>query len=133
MEGRMKDKKIVIVDGSNVAYLELTTDGSPKDANLTAVRNELKERGYDPIIIVDASLRHEIDDPTQLESMIDSQQVRQAPAGTDADYFIVKMAEDHKAAIVSNDQYNDYRHKNPWLNDRRIPLMIVRGAVELHE
>jgi hypothetical protein len=129
----MNNKKVAIVDGSNIAYLELSNNGSPKVSNLIAVRNELKQRGYDPVIIVDASLRHEIDDPGKLESMIDSQQVRQAPAGTDADYFIVKMAEEHKAAIVSNDRYNDYSHENPWLNDRRIPLMIVRGAVEIQE
>ena len=49
----------IVVDGSNVAHLEASPDGSPKVSNIQAVRAALRDRGHDPIVIVDASLRHE--------------------------------------------------------------------------
>jgi hypothetical protein len=75
-------KKVVLVDGSNVAH---STEGKPLVGNLLAVRDKLKEEGFDPIIMADAALRHQIDDPKVYEDMIESGSVRQAPAGTDAD------------------------------------------------
>ncbi|HUZ01012.1 MAG TPA: hypothetical protein VMU89_11720 [Thermomicrobiaceae bacterium] len=129
----MAEPKTVVVDGSNVAYEEVTPEGKPKVANLVAVRRELERRGYRPIIIVDAAFRHQVDDPRQLEALIDDQVVRQAPAGTDADYFVLTTAADEHAAVVSNDLYRPYEHEFPWVRERRIPLMIVDGNVELYE
>jgi hypothetical protein len=128
----MSKRPVAVVDGANVAFIELSQQGEPKVSNLTAVQRELKERGYDPIVIVDAALRHRVDDAAQLESLIDNQTVRQAPAGTDADYFVVKMAEEMEGIIISNDQYKEYVSEHPWLEKRRVPLMIVRGQVELY-
>lgn len=129
----MENRKVAIVDGANVAHIEVTAKGNPKVTNLIAVRQVLVERGYEPIIIVDAALRHRIDDADHLEALINKQQVRQAPAGTDADYFVIKIADEENAVIISNDQYNDYLEEHPWVADRRIPLMIVHGSVELYE
>lgn len=119
----------IVVDGSNVAYLETTKEGKPRVSNLRAVRDRLLERGYDPVVIVDASLRHEIDDPDQLEALLDDQRIRQAPSGTDADYFVVETAERESARIVSNDEFEEYRDEHPWIEERRVPLMIVNGEV----
>lgn len=126
-------KQYVVVDASNVAHEEVTDGGKPKLANLIAIRNELRELGYEPIIIADASLRHDIDDPQQFESLIDKQEVRQVPAGTDADFFIVETAEQQGAKIVSNDQYHDFKERHPWIKDRRVPFMIVKGKVQFYE
>lgn len=128
----MTDRQIVVVDGANVAYIEQDEAGKPRVGNLVAVREALCARGYDPIIIVDASLAHETDDPDALEQLLDAQVVRQAPAGTDADFFIVETAARYEAAIVSNDQFEAYRDRAPWIAERRIPLMIIRGEVELY-
>lgn len=123
----------IVVDGSNVAHLETSRDGSPKISNVEAVRSALRDRGYDPIVIVDASLRHEIDDPQQLESLLDDEKIHQAPSDTDADYFIVETADREDARIVSNDRYEEYQDDFPWIPDRRVPLMIIDGEVELYE
>ncbi len=125
--------KTVVVDGSNVAYTEKTNDGKPKVSNLMAVQRALRDRGRRPIIIVDAALRHQVDDSARLEELIQRQEIRQAPADTDADYFILQTAENEQADIVSNDEYQPYRQQFPWIAKRRIPLMIVQGAVELYE
>lgn len=126
-------KKMAVVDGANIAYIEQSRQGDPKVSNILAVRAALEKRGYEPIIIVDASLIYEIDDQAQLEALIDDQVVRQVPAQTDADYFIIESAEEHKAIIVSNDQFEPYVKEHPWIKERRVPLMIINGEVELYE
>ena len=126
-------KRIAVVDGANIAYSEQSQKGDPKVSNILAVRAALEKRGYDPLIIVDSSLVYEIDDRPQLEALIDDQIVRQAPAGTDADYFVIEMAKEHNALIVSNDRYESYRKDHSWIEDRRVPVMIIHGEAELYE
>ncbi len=129
----MPQRNVIVVDGANVAYAERTKQGKPKVSNLVAVRRALEQRGYEPIIIADASLRYEVDDPDQLETLIDSQVIRQVPAETDADYFVLETAEQQNAPVVSNDQFEPYRDKYLWIDQRRVPLMIVEGQVEVYE
>lgn len=124
-------RRIAVVDGANVAHAA-TSDGQPLVANIVAMRKALVEQGYDPVIIVDASLHHEIDDPHQFEGLLEAGKLRQAPAGTDADYFVIQVADEEDAVVVSNDRFEEYREKYPWIGGRRIPFMIVRGDVYLY-
>jgi hypothetical protein len=124
-------KKTVVIDGANVAYEERSAGGKPKLSNLLKVRSELEERGQEAVIIVDASLKYDIDDQEQLEKLIKSQQVRQVPA--DADYFIIQFAHELDALIVTNDRYKDYAEQYPWVTERRLPYMIVKGEVVLYD
>jgi hypothetical protein len=128
----MAKKSVAVVDGANVAYIEESKEGEPKVSNLVAVRKDLEARGYEPVIIVDASLRHQVDDPDQLEALMDDQKIHQAPAGTDADYFILQFAEQKDALVVSNDEFEQYQDQFPWIEQRRVPLMIVHGDVQLY-
>jgi hypothetical protein len=128
----MVKKSVIVVDGANVAYIEESKEGDPKVSNLVAVREALEAKGYEPVIIVDASLRHQVDDPDQLEALIEDQKIRQAPAGTDADYFILQFAEQKDALVVSNDEFEQYQDQFPWIEQRRVPLMIVHGDVQLY-
>ncbi|TFG14607.1 hypothetical protein EU537_02775 [Candidatus Thorarchaeota archaeon] len=125
-------KQVAIVDGSNVAYLELSENNKPKIDNLRKVSKKLETKGYRPVVIIDASLRHEVDDPELLDELEDTGFLHQAPAGTDADYFIVETADRKDGIIVSNDTYEEYEEDYPWLPNRRVPLMIVEGEVELY-
>jgi Zc3h12a-like ribonuclease protein len=123
------ESNIVLVDGSNVAH---STEGEkPLVANLMAVRDKLKEEGFEPIIMADAALRHQIDDPKRYEQLIDDGAVRQAPAGTDADYFILSFARELNATIVSNDRFRDRASQFPEARDRVIRYMIVNEEVVL--
>lgn len=133
MPEQKRKRPFIVVDGANVAFEEASHDGKPKMSNLVAMRRLLRERGYEPIILVDASLRHEVDDPDQLEALLEEQEVRQVPAGTDADYFVLKTAEQQDAPVVSNDRYKDRREQFPWVDERRVPFMIVQGQVQLYE
>lgn len=96
-----------------------------------ALRRELRERGYEPIVIVDASLRHEVDDPDQLEALIDDKSIRQAPAASAADTFILKEAEALGCLVVSNDTFDRYAERHPWIEERRVPYMIIEGRIHL--
>ena len=129
----MNGKKVVVIDGANVAYEERSAGGKPKFSNLLRVRRELEERGFEAVIIVDASLKYDIDDQEQLETLIRSQQVRQVPAGTDADFFIIQFADQLDAVVVTNDRYKDYAEQYPWIPERRLPYMIVKGEVVLYD
>jgi hypothetical protein len=122
-------KPIVLVDGSNVAH---STEGEKAQlANIVAVREKMTEEGFEPIVVVDAALRHQIDDRSGYEQMVESGIVRQAPAGTDADYFILSFARELDARIVSNDRYRDRLSAFPDASERLIRYMIVEGEVVL--
>jgi hypothetical protein len=126
---RRSERTIVLVDGSNVAH---SSEGERAQlANITAVCDKLREEGYEPLVLVDAALRHQIDDRAQYERMVDAGEIRQAPAGTDADYFILSFARELDAAIVSNDRYRDRQKAFPDAAKRLIKYMVVKGEVVL--
>ena len=125
----VENKPIVLVDASNVAH---STEGDrPLLANILAVRDKLSEEGLAPIVVADAALRHQIDDQRAYERLVDEGVVRQAPAGTDADYFILSFARELDARILSNDRYRDRLKEFPDAADRLIRYMIVESEVVL--
>jgi hypothetical protein len=124
-----EDQEVVVVDGSNVAYAE--EGEGPKLASIQAVCAKLEEEGLRPLVLVDARLRHTIDDPDGYEEMVEAGQIRQAPAGTDADFFILSFARELDARIVSNDRFRDRASGFPGTSDRLIRFMVVDGEVVL--
>lgn len=122
-----EETRTVIVDGSNVAH---SSEGERAQlGNIRAVRDKLVEEGYDPVILADAALRHQIDDERAFELMVESGEIRQAPAGTDADFFILSFARELEATIVSNDRFKDRVEAFPEVRDRVIRYMIINGEV----
>ena len=122
-----REPGIALVDGSNVAH---STEGEkPRLRNIELVAHKLVEEGYTPIVVSDAALRHQIDEERRYISMIEAGKVRQAPAGTDADYFILAFARELDAAIVSNDRFRDRQDAFPDARERMIRYMIVADEV----
>ena len=118
---------IALVDASNVAH---STEGAgARLANIIAVRDKLRSEGVEPVLVADAALRHQIDDRVGYERLVDAGIVRQAPAGTDADYFILSFARELDARIVSNDRFRDRAKDFPDAGDRLIRYMIVQDEV----
>ncbi len=127
-EERQSDERpLAVVDGSNVAYAG--SPGKPKLASIRAMTRALRLEGYRPVVVVDAALRHAIDDPDGYEELVESGEIRQAPAGTDADYFILSFAGDLDASVVSNDRFGDHPNELEPVRDRLIRYMIVEGDV----
>jgi hypothetical protein len=121
------EREVVVVDGSNVAHAE--EGAGAKLENIRAVCAKLEEEGFRPVVLVDARLRHSIDDSDGYEAMVDDGQIRQAPAGTDADYFILSFARELDARVVSNDRFRDRASAFPEVRDRVIRFMILDGEV----
>ena len=120
---------LVLVDGSNVAH---SSEGDQALlGNITAVCDKLREEGYEPLVLVDAALRHQIDQRAAYQRLVDSGAIRQAPAGTDADYFILSFARELDASIVSNDRFRDRQKSFPDAAKRLIRYMVVKGEVVL--
>jgi hypothetical protein len=120
--------KIALVDGANAAH---SGESGARLENILLLCEKLEEEGLEPIVVVDASLRHEIDAAEEYERMVEGGRIRQAPAGTDADYFILSFARELDAAVVSNDRFSDFREGFPDARDRIIRYMIVEGEVVL--
>lgn len=119
----------VLVDGSNVAHA--TEGGEARLSNIELVRAKLRQKGFEPLIVADAALRHQIDDKQGYERLIEGGVVHQAPAGTDADYFILSFAREMDARILTNDRFRDRAEQFPRERDRIIRYMIVQGEVVL--
>ncbi|HET9982373.1 MAG TPA: hypothetical protein VFQ38_02245 [Longimicrobiales bacterium] len=120
-------ERIAIVDGSNVAH---STEGDePHLHNIRLVVDKLEQEGYKPIVVVDAALRHQIDERGTFERMVEDGRIRQAPAGTDADYFILAFARDLDAYVVSNDRFREREDAFPDATRRIIRYMIVENEV----
>ncbi|MDI7275519.1 MAG: hypothetical protein QME94_06040 [Anaerolineae bacterium] len=121
----MAPRGAIVVDGSNVACEEQTDDGRPRIANIELAIDALSRQYEQVIVIVDASLHHRIDRPAAMRRLLDEQLVRQAPAETPADYFILEMADALDADVLSNDRFSQYHRRWPWIEHRRIPFMII--------
>ena len=127
--GTSAESERVIVDASNVAHA--TEANGPRLTNVTLMRDRLAEDGLTPILVADAALRHQIDDPDGYEALVKAGEIQQAPAGTDADYFILTFARELGASVLSNDRFKDRIAHFPEVKERIIRYMIVAGEVVL--
>ena len=123
------ESRKVLVDGSNVAHF--TEGDSPRLQNILLVMEKLRSEGLEPLIVADAALRHQIDDKAQYEQLIENGVVHQAPAGTDADFFILSFAREKDARVLTNDRFRNVAQKFAKERDRVIRFMIVDGSVVL--
>jgi hypothetical protein len=113
-----------IVDGSSIA---------PRVADLAAVREAAERAGYDATVYVDPALKDKIDDPDELQALVDRGFVKFAPRGAALASFVLDQCEARAAIVVSNDDYADLRGRYPWLEMRRVPVVIENGEAKLDE
>ncbi len=114
--------QIPIVDGSNIAYC-----GShhPELGPLEAMREKLLSSGAKKVItIVDATLFHRLStgDQKRLDTLLNVGDFYQTPAGTRADGFILRFAQELGGILISNDLFRDF----PDFQNR---LVIIRSMV----
>jgi hypothetical protein len=126
----------VIVDGSNVAWGEGSRDegDAPKVKNLESVLHALQDEGFEKIItIVDASLKHEIDELELLKRLGKDFEILEVPGGTSADEFILKEMVRENARVITHDKFEEWKQQDPWLEkniDRfRVPFEFSDGKV----
>ena len=126
-EARKAESKVAIIDGSNVAH---STEGDrARLENIRLVSEKLVGEGFETVVVVDAALRHQIDDKPGFERRVEDGTIRQAPAGTDADYFILSFARELDAVVVSNDRFKDRLEAFPEAREHVVRFMIVNDEV----
>ena len=118
-----------IIDASNVAHSG--EGGTARVRYIGLMCDKLREEGLEPIVVADAALRHQVDDADTYERMVAAGTVHQAPAGTDADYFILTFARELDALIVSNDRFRDRLKSFPEVRRRLVRYMILADEVVL--
>ncbi len=112
------DKVYIIVDGSNIAFYKRTHKKKAKYKNLEIVKEFLHDLSKNfPIcweIVIDASLRHMIDDKDALERAIKKGLIIQCPDKIEADKFILEFFSRHpeNTLIISNDNFKKYKIDN---------------------
>lgn len=104
------NRRDIVIDGTNVLYW----DGDAAElASLRLVVKALQERNYKPLVFLDASSRHHLQDKSLTERGfaralgLPHNRVMVCPAGTEADAFLLKYARDNDLAVVSNDRFRD--------------------------
>ncbi|MCC6186890.1 MAG: hypothetical protein IT256_07045 [Chitinophagaceae bacterium] len=127
----------VMVDGSNVAYNSNgAKDSKPRIANMILMVKELKKLGFEEIkVVIDAALKHRLVDP-ELEPELQALcKYTMAPAATTADTFIILAVKSMHCLVVSNDQFRDWKMKDPWVAQNidfyRLSFLIDDGRVLL--
>jgi predicted RNA-binding protein with RPS1 domain len=113
-------QQTLIVDGSNIA-----TEGRslPSLAQLDqAVTDFLSKHSFEHVVvIVDATFAHRIDssERDQYEAAILAGEIVTPPAGAigRGDAFILQVANDHEATVLSNDSFQEFHGIYSWLFD----------------
>ncbi|MGB9980616.1 NYN domain-containing protein [Methanobacterium sp.] len=121
----------VIIDASNVAHFGKGKDGQPTLDNILNSIEALKGLGYEPFAIADAPLRHEIDNKEEFNKLLEEEKIQQVPSGTTADHFILKIAYEEDAKILSNDMFREYNDEFKDIASRRIPYDIKEGKIAI--
>lgn len=97
-----------VIDGSNIAHITCDTPRA-HIAFIQQTQRAAWSEGYFPVyIIVDASLRHQIDRPDQLMDMIERGEIMMASAGTSADALLIEEAANRRAVLITNDRMTDW-------------------------
>ncbi|MBI1417842.1 MAG: hypothetical protein GC146_11515 [Limimaricola sp.] len=130
--GRVAEPELprILVDGSNVMFWD---DETPKIETVSRVVWVLRDQGYKPGVIFDASAGYKIvgryQDDAELAALLDlpAEQVLVVPKGTIADTYLLGAARDLGARIVTNDKYRDWAKDFP---EVRRPGHLIRGAVK---
>lgn len=112
--------KHVIVDGSNLAT-EGRTQPSLVQLNEAVLAFMEENPDVKVTVVVDATFGHRINkkELAEFNEAVDNNELVAPPAGAvgRGDAFVLSIADKVKAAVLSNDSYQEFHGKYPWLFD----------------
>jgi hypothetical protein len=147
-ETRAEEGVPIAVDGANVIHYR----NAPSVGRLMRMMRALKSEGFKPVAIVGPGLRIFLkaqamasaaerkegwedaeNERVLLEEMVKDGQIIEAPAGTDADFWLIKYAQAKDCKIVSNDRFENWKKAFPFLSEpgRVVRFMEIEGEVIL--
>ncbi|PKQ13493.1 MAG: hypothetical protein CVT70_03500 [Alphaproteobacteria bacterium HGW-Alphaproteobacteria-1] len=118
----------ILIDGSNVMHWK---DNIPKIETLREVITHLRDRNQMPAVIFDANAGYLLAGRYQDDHMIarhlglPEDRVLVVPKGTIADTYLLTVARDFDAPIVTNDRYRDWADDYPEIAE---PGRLIRGG-----
>lgn len=113
---RMQDR-MVVIDGSNVAHGSCgNKDSKATVRNIRLMIEFLKKHGFVEIIVIaDAALRHRLEDKEELKNLPQDVEYIEAPAGRQADAFLLEYVRTKHCLVVSNDTFRDWKVRDEWM------------------
>jgi hypothetical protein len=126
-----KKAMLAIVDVSNVTREELDERGHAKLESLKNLLEKLEASGVKAVAIADASLQGQIDDETAFRDYCRRGLIKQSPSRTEADGWILQLASEVDAYIISRDIFRERIEKFPELRSRLVSFMVFDGSVML--
>ncbi|MDR0900420.1 MAG: Zc3h12a-like ribonuclease [Methanobrevibacter sp.] len=121
----------VIIDASNVAYYGKKGDDKPKLSNIIAAVKALEDEGHDFAIIADASLKATIDEKEKYTKLVDDEAIEEVPPGNNADHFILELAHEENAKILSNDLFRDFSDEFHDIPSKRFPYSFNGNEIAI--
>ena len=119
----------VVIDASNLAHYGKERNSKPKLKNILFAVDNLEENGHEYVIIADASLKHEIDAKKKYMALLENEAIEEVPSGTDADHFILNLAEEENAKILSNDFFREFFDEFKDINSKRLPYSFENDKI----
>ncbi len=128
----------VIVDAANVAHFKKNENSEPMLSNILAAVEALEAKDDEFVVIADASLSHDIDNKDDYHKLVVEENIEEVPVGNNADHFILKLAEEENAKILSNDKFRDFKDEFFNIDSMRIPFSfdgskLVMGKSKSHK
>lgn len=126
--GEAPARNHVLIDGSNVMHWR---DNTPQIDTLREVIAHLRDHRRAPAVIFDANAGYLLagryqDDHVMAKALgLPEDRVLVVPKGTIADSYLLTVARDHDAPIVTNDRYRDWAGEYPEIAE---PGRLIRGG-----
>ena len=109
-----------IMDESNKAVL----------SRLLTLMKTLRELGCSTLVIVEAWVRHHIDDPDGLKQLIKEGHAVLTPAGEEADEFVLDLAARTNGIVVSSDGFKEYMKNYGEVINRKLKFLIAPDPIK---
>ncbi|MFX0092437.1 MAG: hypothetical protein ACFFBD_11795 [Candidatus Hodarchaeota archaeon] len=119
--------RVVVVDGSNVAYAVHGPQSKPKVFGIISMRKKLLEHGFIPVCLIGATLKYHIDKPDLVRELIKQEILIEAPAGVSDDRFLIATVKEFDGFILTNDLFRDILppQEIDWFIQRRIAYKFI--------
>ncbi|KZX15362.1 NYN domain-containing protein [Methanobrevibacter filiformis] len=121
----------VVIDASNVASYKRDENSKPKLNYILSAVKALEQKNNEFIIVADASLKHEIDDKDKYNQLLEEKTIEQVKPGHNADQYILNIANEKNAKILSNDLFREFRDEFHDINNMRIPFSFKDDRIIL--
>jgi len=128
LSGKTPAPDWILIDGSNVMHWK---DNTPRIETLREVIARLSDLRRTPAVIFDANAGYLLagryqDDHVMARALgLPEDRVLVVPKGTIADSYLLTVARDYGAPIVTNDRYRDWAGEYPEIAE---PGRLIRGG-----